>query len=103
MSSRVKYLATSGTNTATSQRIRSLSKVVPVSESVRELLGDVSAMVKAEWDSRTTYGKVCFPAWLLFTMSQLTFLWLLFTVGGGLKGFTEGSSEPMFEVYEDDE
>lgn len=38
---------------------------------LRGLAGDVVDAVRGEWDSRTTYGKVWFPIWLLWT----TYYW----------------------------
>ena len=72
----------------------------------RERVSHVRRYLVDEWASRTTYGKLWFPAWLLQTALILSLLWSFFTAAAWLKRTTEGieePSEPVFEVYQDDE
>jgi hypothetical protein len=76
-------------------------------DSLRDLLADLRRGYRAEWDARTTYGKLLFPAWAALVTLQLAFLFVFI---GGLallkqfvKGFERGEREPLFEVYEEDD
>lgn len=78
-----------------------------MSESLREVIGEVRRGWRAEWEARTTYGKLLFPFWAAGQAVEFAFL---FGFLGGLALLKQAvnriehhDAEPLFEVYEDDE
>ncbi|QKG91678.1 hypothetical protein HPS36_02015 [Halorubrum salinarum] len=77
-----------------------------MTDSIHELFADLRRGYRAEWEARTTYGKLLFPAWAAWQAFELAFLFVFL---GGLALFKRVvdrmehyGREPLFEVYEDE-
>lgn len=68
-----------------------------------QLIADVKNGLRDEWGSRTLYGKLVFPLWLLQVALIVSVVGGVVLLGKVMEVIGTEPHEPLMEVYKDDE